>query len=82
MDSLRLKSSNSDVAIEFSDVDGDNFSVAVVAHDHSAVRCVYAYTDAHGIARLFAEAARDWNGWDGRKVWESLEGEFRMEYRD
>jgi hypothetical protein len=79
MNTLRLKSSNSDVAIEFSNVDVDYFSVAVVAHDQSASRRVYAYTDAQGIAQLFAEAARDWKGWEGQKVWESLEGEFRME---
>src|SRR2546425_9319376 len=79
MDTLRLKSSNSDVAMEFSNVDGDYFRVSVVARDHSAIRPVYAYTDAHGIARLFAEAARDSNGWHGPKVWESLEGELRME---
>jgi Family of unknown function (DUF6228) len=79
MDTLRLKSLNSDVAIEFSEVDGDYFSVAILAHDHSAARRVCAYTDAHGIVRVFAEAARDWKGWDGPKAWESLEREFRME---
>jgi hypothetical protein len=76
MDKLRIEPSFSDVAIEFSEVDGDQFSVAVVAHDHSASRRVSAHTDAHGIVRLFAEAARDWKGWDGGKTWESLETEF------
>jgi len=76
---LRLTSSNSDVAIEFSDVERDYFRVSVIAHDHSATRRVYAYTDGAGIARLFADAAREWKGWNGVKVWESLEGELRIE---
>ena len=74
MNSLLLKSSNSDVTVVFSDVDGDYFRVAVSAHDHSAARSVYAYTDAHGIARLFAEAARDWRDWNVVKSWESVLG--------
>jgi hypothetical protein len=49
-----------------------------MAQDHSASRRVFAYTDGAGIARLFAEAAREWRGWIDAKVWESLEGEFRI----
>ena len=78
---LRLTSSNSDVAVEFSDVEQDYFRVSVLARDHSAVRRVYAYADGSGIARLFSEAAREWKGWSGTKVWESLEGELRLELR-
>lgn len=81
MSALRLSSSNSDVAIEFSDVEGDYFWVSVLSHDHSATRRVYAYTDGRGIARLFADAAREWSGWNEAKVWESLEGELRIELR-
>ena len=79
MSTLRLESSNTDVVIEFADVEGDSFRVSVVAQDHSATRQVCAYTDAAGVARLFAEAARDWKGWRGKKAWESLEGELRVE---
>ncbi|MEA5466693.1 DUF6228 family protein [Leptothoe sp. PORK10 BA2] len=75
---MRLASSNSDVTFDFSDVDGDYFCVSVMAPDHSARRRVCAYTDRSGVARLFAEAARDWKGWSGEKVWESLEGELRI----
>ena len=78
MSTLRLASSNSDVVLEFSDVDGDYFRVSVVARDHSAMRDVYAYTDRSGIARLFSEAAQEWRGWSGSKVWESIEGELRL----
>jgi hypothetical protein len=53
--------------------------VSVFGGDHTATREVSAYTDAKGVVRLFAEAARDWRGWQGAKVWESLEGELRLE---
>ena len=78
MRTMRLTSSNSGVYIEFSDVDSDSFLVSLMAYDHSAIRRVYAYTDGPGIARLFADAAREWKGWTEAKVWESLEGEFRI----
>lgn len=78
---LQLTSSNSDVTVKFSDIDGDYFRVSVLASDHSAARRVFAYTDAAGIARMFSEAAREWKGWSGAKVWESIEGELRFELR-
>jgi hypothetical protein len=69
--------------VEFSVVDGDYFRVSVVARDHSATRLVDASPTAHpdcaGLARLFAEAGQEWKGWDGTKVWESREGELRLE---
>lgn len=76
---LSLKSSNSDAAINFSDVEGDRFRVSVVARDRSVSRTVYAFTDAFGVADLFAQAAREWKGWDGAKVWQSIEGELQLE---
>jgi hypothetical protein len=81
VNTLRLSSSNSDIVVEFSDIEDDYFRVAVRSHDHSATRRVYAYTDGAGIARLFTEAAEQWKGWQDAKVWESLEGEFRIELR-
>ncbi len=78
MNSLRLSSAQSDVVLEFSNRDGDLFWAAVSSRDHSATLRVDGYTDAHGVARFFAEAARDWRGWSGDKVWESLVGELRL----
>jgi len=76
---LSLKSSNSEAAVTFSDVEGDCFRVSVVARDHSVSRIVYATTDAFGIPALFAQAAQSWKGWDGAKVWQSIAGELRLE---
>jgi hypothetical protein len=81
MSTLRVSSSDSDAVVEFSEVDGDDFRVSVVAHDYSATRRVCAYTDRAGVARLFAEAARDWSGWRGAKIWESIDGDLRLELR-
>ena len=77
MNTLRIKSSNSDTAIEFAERKGDYFRVSILGRAHSATRDVYAYTDADGLARLFTEAAHDWKGWKEPKIWESLEGELR-----
>lgn len=79
MNMLQLKSSSSETEIQFYDVEDDSFSIAVVAHDHAASRRAHAYTDALGVVRLFEDAARDWKGWEGGKVWESLDGELRLE---
>ena len=76
---LSLKSSNSDAAVEFSEVDGDHFRVSVVARDHSASRIVDAFMDALGVAALFAKAAEEWKGWDGGRVWQSIEGDLELE---
>jgi hypothetical protein len=76
---LRITSANSDAAIEFSELQGDYFRVAIIAHNHSASRRVYAYTDASGIAGLFADAAREWRGWEGSKMWCTIEGELQLD---
>ena len=76
---MRIASSRSDATLEFANVRGDQFRVSVTAKDHSAALDVSAHTDAHGVERLLSEAARDWQGWSGAKVWESLEGECRLE---
>ncbi len=79
MSTLRLVSSRSDAVVEFSEVEGEWFRISVVARDHSATRRISAHTDEGGVARLFAEAARDWKGWKRPKVWESLERDLRLE---
>jgi hypothetical protein len=75
---LRIASVGADACLEFSEVEGDCFRVAVTAHDHSASRTADAYTDRAGIPRLLAAAARDWRGWDGVREWSSICGEFRI----
>jgi len=76
---FKIKSTESDALLEFSDLSGDYFKVTFHSATHSATRNVYAYTDSKGIARLFQEASEEWRGWPGTKRWESLEEEFTLE---
>ena len=79
MPALSLKSVNTDASLTFSDHSGDYVDVHLQGGDHSASRRVYLYTDAKSISRLFLDAATHQTGWSGSKVWESLEGELRLE---
>lgn len=79
MKALRLTSSNSDVVFELSAIEDEYFRVSVTSRDHSATRLVYAHIRGEDLPRLFADAAKEWRGWQGPKVWESLEGELRIE---
>jgi hypothetical protein len=43
---------------------------------------IYMYSPGGpGIAEYFEGLAADWRGWDGERVWNSIEGEFRHEAR-
>jgi len=56
----------------------DGFWVKVTDHNLSAAGQVYAgYAPSHPAA-LFADMARQWSGWRGELVWESLEGELAI----
>lgn len=56
----------------------DHFWVRVTDHNLSAAAQVYAgYAPSHP-APLFADMARQWAGWSGELVWESLEGELAI----
>lgn len=56
----------------------DHFWVRVTDHNLSAAAQVDAgYAPSHP-APLFANMARQWAGWSGELVWESLEGELTI----
>ena len=56
----------------------DRFWVRVTDHNLSAEGQVYAgYAPSHP-GPLFADMARQWSGWSGELVWESLEGELAI----
>lgn len=81
MSKLEIPSSNSGTRVEFSSVEGDKFRASIFAQDHSATLEVSAYTDHLGVVNLFADAAQHWKGWQGAKVWKSLEDELHLELR-
>lgn len=81
MDSLVLRSVNSDATLTFTGCTGDHYEARVDAGDHGARRFVETppFWDNQGPARLFRDAARHWKGWKGSKSWESSKGELRLE---
>ncbi|MHB8839025.1 MAG: DUF6228 family protein [Gemmatimonadaceae bacterium] len=78
MNSFRLKSVNSDTTLEFTAIDSDYFCASLIGRDHTAVRRVFGYTDAPRITHMFGEAAAHWKGWEGRKSWNSPEGDLAL----
>jgi hypothetical protein len=53
----------------------DSFWVRVTALNVSAACSVYAACGPSHPAILLAEMARQWSGWRGELIWQSLEGE-------
>ena len=73
---LKLKSSDTDLEISFTNINGDNFTVQIISSNLNVKREVWAYTDAHGLAELFEWLANQKKPWGKKEKWESLEGEF------
>jgi hypothetical protein len=58
----------------------DDWSAVLSGPGASARGLVYAYDPRGegGLRSLFASMARNWRGWEGKKEWESLEGELSL----
>ena len=54
----------------------DYFSVRFKSVNVDCTARVYAYMDGEDLATVFSEMAMNWSGWDDKKKWNSLEGEF------
>lgn len=59
----------------------DYLSVAVTGPDMSATRQVYAGWDGGftALAAFFSGLADQWRGWEGQRVFESIEGDLRIQ---
>ncbi len=85
LNELVIQSSNGEARLVFFDrspTDRDRpieeFWVRITDRNLSAVGGVYAeYASGHP-ALLFADMARQWQGWPGELEWRSLEGEFEL----
>jgi hypothetical protein len=40
-----------------------------------------ATQDGEQLAKLFAQMANEWRGWEGEKIWRSLDGELNLAFR-
>jgi hypothetical protein len=78
MEEIEIKSAHSASLIRFFGIEGDYFRVEMTNPEYSGAVRVWAYTDAHGLADLFAIIAENWKGWQGEKKWSSIEGEFSI----
>ena len=73
-----IKSSSSDLELIFSAPRPDYFTVELQSREFRAIREVWAYTDAQGLAVLFSKLAAQERPWVGAESWASLEGEFSL----
>jgi hypothetical protein len=73
-----IRSNAGGTQVEFFDAGEDRCLVRLSRRELEAEREVYElerHETLRGLAALFAELAEDWRGWDGERVWVSLEGE-------
>lgn len=78
MKTFTIKSNASDLALEFSDIESESFTVRLESNHISASRKVYDYPDIHRFPDLLERLALHDKPWDGEISWESLEGEFKF----
>ncbi len=78
MEEFEIKSAHSATRLHFLGIEGDYFRVEMTNPEYSGAVRVWAYTDAQGLADLFAAIAENWKGWQGEKKWSSIEGEFSI----
>lgn len=57
----------------------EHYLVTLTTKNFKVQKQVYAYDPSNnGLRKFFGELASSWRGWDGSKVWSSLEGEFSL----
>jgi len=78
MNEVTIKSTDSGAKLVFSGIEGDYF---VATYDSPEVRVskrVWGYSDCELFVDLFESMAAEWRGWEGEKIWSSIEGEFSV----
>lgn len=70
-----INSTQNGRSLTFSEYSADYFKVEIFDESISAVKKVWGYTDTFTLVDLFASIAHDWKGWDGKRKWESIEGD-------
>ncbi|HKP68281.1 MAG TPA: DUF6228 family protein [Pyrinomonadaceae bacterium] len=83
---MQIVGQANNASIELSEPDGlknsagsEYYRVTLRENEFEASVRVYAFdpTD-NGLPKFFGELAASWNGWDGKRTWSSLEGEFEL----
>ena len=78
MSEFRIKSSDSDLELILSDIQGDYFKARIASKHLNTIREVWAYTDAYGFADMMKILSSYEKPWTDIKRWESIEGEFKI----
>lgn len=81
-----IKCSKNQGELEFSEKESlshaagsEYFRVAIRSHNITAFSKVYVFDPFdYNLKKFFEELAENWKGFDGEKVWTSLEGEFTL----
>lgn len=73
-----IKSTESDLKLVLSELNGEFFTSRLVSEHLSALRVVCTYTDSHGLANLLERVSKREKPWDGEEYWEGIEGDFRL----
>ena len=72
-----IHSSSSSRELVFQSRKGEYFQV-ILKGSVEAATDVWAYTDAQGLNHLFQELGAYQKPWEGKKEWQSIEGEFSI----
>jgi hypothetical protein len=81
-----IKCTKNEVELEFSEKEclrlpsgSEYFRVTIRSHNLSGFTKVYIFDPFdYGLTNFFKELAENWKGFEGEKIWESLEGEFKL----
>lgn len=75
--STLIKSAQNGVTVEFFDRTANCYSVRVQGHIFHGTLCVYDDAQVY-LAAFFNDLAENWRGWQGKKEWETLEGNMSL----
>ena len=76
---VTIASANTGTKLEFSKVGNEYFTVEFSSPSLTAFHQVWMYAgDGERLSSLFEEMAENWTGWEGVKIWDAIEGDFRL----
>ena len=75
---VEIRSSRRRRSLRFHSRSGDYFIASIEGDGPQASVRVWGYTDCNLLVDLFESIATDWRGWQGKRTWASIEGEFRI----
>jgi len=76
--SLTIKSAHDGTSLEFTGCSSDYYNITLNGPNCQGTGKVYAFEPAEKISAFFHDMAANSRGWNGKKNWCSLEGEFSL----